>query len=625
MKILVIQQKMIGDVLVSSIICNNLKKAYPTAQIDYMVYASTTPVLNDNPAIDNFILFKKEHRKSKLAFLKFTLSIRKEKYDIIIDSYSKLESWITVLLSNASRKISYKKVGRTFLYTDTVDLLQLPTSNLGLTIERRLSLLKPLHLDIEIDPIPKLYVTNQENKFANELLVHHGINTDKKTVMVSIIGSSDIKTYPLEYMSSVVDFIADSADVNLLFNYIPNQIEEARQIYDGCKKSTQKQIYFDVLGNNLREYIALMNACDLIIGNDGGAINIAKSLHKPSFIIFSPWIEKKMWATFEDGKFHKSVHLQDYKPELFDNKSEKELKKSSLQLYKYFTPNHFFDELQRFLNYNLTENNELLLEDIIVRSSPEGKVHKLSVLIITLNEIENIESLIENVSFADEVVIVDAFSSDGTVEVVRKHENVRLVQHEFINFSDQRNFALKQATHDWILFIDGDERISDDLQHEITMTLDSPKDIIAYGFYRRFYFENTPLRFSGYQTDKVFRLFNKNHVTYNKEKLVHETLHINGKTKILKNKLDHYSYTNDTIYKEKLIKYAKLRAEELYVKKLKPNFYHFYIKTVYRFLYHYIIRFGFLDGKKGYRISKLNAFGVQQRYVELKKLHSLKK
>ncbi len=624
MKILVIQQKMIGDVLVSSIICNNLKKAYPNAQIDYMVYASTTPVLDGNPTIDNLILFKKEHRKSKLAFFKFLMAIRREKYDIIIDSYSKLESWITVLLSNATRKISYKKIGRTFLYTDTLDLLEQPKSNLGLTIERRLSLLKPLHLDIEIDPIPKLYLTGQENKFAKELLAHHRITSDKKTLMISIIGSSTIKTYPLRYMSEVVDFIADSADVNILFNYIPNQIEEAKLIYDGCKKSTQEHIYFDVLGNNLREYIALMNACDLIIGNDGGAVNIAKALNKPSFIIFSPWVEKKMWATFEDGKFHKSVHLLDYKSELFENKSEKELKRNSLQLYEYFNPDYFFEELKYFLNHNLSENNELLLENSIIKSSVESRAHKLSVLIITLNEIENVESLIKNVSFADEIIIVDSFSSDGTVEAVKKYNNVRLIQHKFLDFSSQRNFALKQATHDWVLFIDGDERISPDLQYEITTTLDNPENIVAYGFYRKFYFKDVPLKFSGYQTDKVFRLFNRNHVIYDTDKLVHETLHIDGKTKVLKNKLDHYSYINDERYKEKLIKYAKLRAQELYLKKTKPTIYHFYIKPVYRFLHHYIIRRGFLDGENGYKISKLNAFEVWQRYVELKKLYSKK-
>ena len=70
-----------------------------------------------------------------------------------------------------------------------------------------------------------------------------------------------------------------------------------------------------------------MNQCDVIIGNDGGAINMAKALQKPSFIIFSPWIEKKIWATFEDGIHHLSVHLNDYKPQLFIGKKEKELTK----------------------------------------------------------------------------------------------------------------------------------------------------------------------------------------------------------------------------------------------------------------------------------------------------------
>ena len=106
MKILVIQQKMIGDVLVSSIICNNLRKAYPDAQIDYLVYESTIPVLEGNPNIDNVLLFQEKHRKSKREFLNLAHEIRGIKYDLLIDAYSKLESWLIVLLSGAKRKIS---------------------------------------------------------------------------------------------------------------------------------------------------------------------------------------------------------------------------------------------------------------------------------------------------------------------------------------------------------------------------------------------------------------------------------------------------------------------------------------------------------------------------------------
>ena len=354
MKILVIQQKMIGDVLVSSIICNNLRTAYPEAQIDYLVYASTTPVLEGNPSIDNIILFEEKHRKSKKELLKLGFQLRNEKYDLLIDAYSKLESWILVLLSNAKRKISYKKPGRNILYTDNVPFEPFPKTNLGLAIERRLSLLEPLNLKIKTDPIPKLFVSEKENQEAIALFEKHNVRKDRKTVMISLLGSEKLKTYPLEFMSKVVDYIADHFDVNILFNYFPKQIEEAKIVFDTCKPSTQQKIYFDLLGGDLRSFIGLVNQCDLIIGNDGGAINMAKALEKPSFIIFSPWIEKKIWATFEDGIHHLSVHLKDYRSDLFEQKTEKMLKKEALPLYQEFKPEFFKDKIELFLNQNLS-------------------------------------------------------------------------------------------------------------------------------------------------------------------------------------------------------------------------------------------------------------------------------
>lgn len=343
---------MIGDVLVSSIICNNLRAAYPDAQIDYLVYASTIPVLEGNTSIDNIILFEEKHRKSKKELLKLGLQLRKENYDVLIDAYSKLESWILVLLSGAKRKISYKKPGRTFLYTDNVPFEPFPKTNLGLAIERRLSLLEPLNLKIEIDPIPKLFVSEKENKEAIALFEKHLVRKDRKTIMISLLGSEKLKTYPLEFMAKVVDYIADNADVNILFNYFPKQSKDAKIVFNACKPSTQNKIYFDLLGGDLRSFIGLVNQCDAIIGNDGGAINMAKALDKPSFIIFSPWIEKKIWATFEDGIQHLSVHLKDYRPVLFQNKTEKMLKKEALPLYQKFLSEFFEDRIKLFLNQN---------------------------------------------------------------------------------------------------------------------------------------------------------------------------------------------------------------------------------------------------------------------------------
>ncbi|PWA06265.1 ADP-heptose--LPS heptosyltransferase [Flavobacterium psychrotolerans] len=344
---------MIGDVLVSSILCDNLRKAYPKAQIDYMVYESTIAVLEGNTNFDHLILFKEKHRQSKWEYFKLIKSIRKEKYDVVIDAYSKLESWLIVLFSGAKQKISYWKKGRSFLYTDTVKRIQSSKTNLGLIIDQRLALLNPLHLNIELETFPKIYVNLKEQDFAISLFKSKGIDSSKKTIMLSIIGSGLDKTYPLEYMSQLIDFIADKGDVNLLLNYIPKQIDEATQIYNGCKESTKQKIYFSVLGKNIREFIAIMNQCDLIIGNDGGAINMAKALKKPSYIIFSPWIDKKGWATFEDGINHVSVHLKEFKPEIFEHKTDKIIKKETFSLYKEFHPELIIPSLDTFLERHL--------------------------------------------------------------------------------------------------------------------------------------------------------------------------------------------------------------------------------------------------------------------------------
>ncbi len=605
---------MIGDVLVSSIICNNLRKAYPDAQIDYLVYESTTPVLEGNPSIDNIILFKKQHRESNLALLKLVWQIRRQKYDLLIDAYGKLESYIFVLLTGAKRRISYAKPGRHFMFTDNVPFAEFPRTNMGLAIERRLSLLKPLHLKIDVDPLPKLFVTDQENQNARELLFRHHVPSDKKTVMISLLGSEKLKTYPLDYMAEIVDAIADRHDVSILFNYFPSQAADAKKVYNACKKSTQQKIYFDILGNDLRSFIAIMNNCDMIVGNDGGAINMAKSLGKSSFIIFSPWIEKKIWSTFEDGVHHVSVHLQEYRPELFEGCTEKELKANTGELYKKFLPQLFLDKLYGFLETNLV--GQVALESLQIVPIPLP----LSALIITYNEQNHIAAVMEDLGFTDEIIVVDSFSTDQTPQIVSTFQKAQFIQHKFVDYTSQRNFAIDAARNPWILFLDADERLTEDLKDEIIETIQKKDAKSAYLFYRTFIFENRKLRFSGWQTDKIFRLFQKDKARYTTERLVHEKLTVDGSIGKLTHKLIHFSYTDFESYKSKMISYGKFKAKEEYLKGVNPNFYHFYLHPAYKFLYQFLIRLGFLDGKKGVIICYLNALSVAVRYRELKRM-----
>ena len=133
-------------------------------------------------------------------------------------------------------------------------------------------------------------------------------------------------------------------------------------------------------------------------------------------------------------------------------------------------------------------------------------------------------------------------------------------------------------------------------------------------------FQQKILRYSGWQSDKNFRLFKKSKVAFTQDRIVHETLVVDGKIGVLKNKLIHYSYKDYKDYKGKMIKYGQMKAQEELAKNYDPNLYHFIFRPFYKFFNHYVLRFGFLDGKKGMIISYLNALGVYNRYKELNRL-----
>lgn len=245
---------------------------------------------------------------------------------------------------------------------------------------------------------------------------------------------------------------------------------------------------------------------------------------------------------------------------------------------------------------------------------------KLSALIITYNEIGYIEKCLDSVSFADEIIVVDSYSTDGTYEYLLNHPKVNVIQNPFENFTAQKSFTLKQSTNDWVLFLDADEVVTKSLQKEIVNTINNPNNHEAYWFYRRFMFQNKPLNFSGWQTDKNHRLFRKSKAHFTDRKIVHETLVVDGKSGILKEKLTHYCYKNYEDYKSKMLKYGQLKAKEDFYKENRFNYLLMVVKPFWKFFNHYIIRLGFLDGKKGWTICYLNALGVLERFRELKRL-----
>jgi len=351
LKILIIQQKMIGDVLATSILFEAIKHKYPNAQLHYVLNSHTYPVVEGNPFIDQFHFFTPEHEKSKRKLFQFAKQLISENYDVVIDVYSKFSSNIISYYSNAKTKISKYKHYTAFIYSHTYRDAKVTKTNAGLAIENRLQLLQPLEIDSSNIINPKIYLTTAEKTNAKQFLESNGINLKMPLFMIGVLGSGINKTYPFEYMAKVIDnIVSKQPKSQVLFNYIPNQEADARAILELCTPETKKHIFFTVFGKSLRDFLAITSHCTALIGNEGGATNMAKALQIPTFTIFSPWIKKEAWNMFDDDNKHVSVHLKDFNPNLYESLSKKEMKRDALKLYKEFKPEFFMSQLKGYLN-----------------------------------------------------------------------------------------------------------------------------------------------------------------------------------------------------------------------------------------------------------------------------------
>lgn len=333
---------MIGDVLTSSILFEALKDKYPQSDLHYLVQAHTIPVLENNPFIDQLIIQEKSP-----SFIKLLKQVKKEKYDVIIDVYAKINSALISTLSGVKKRISYHKWYTSAAYTKTFKSKRKPETSAGLAIENRMLLLKGLSPEFPEIFKPQIYLSEEEKITAKKILAESGVSSEAPLFMISILGSSSEKTYPPEFMVKIIDFIVSETGAQLLFNYIPKQEKEALEIFNLCSTKTQKNIFFNVFGKNLREFLTLTSCCNALIGNEGGAVNMAKALDIPTFAIFSPQISKQAWFSNFEG-IHMAVHLKDYKPEIFRKKIKE--KGEIRALYQHFTPELFLEELKLFLN-----------------------------------------------------------------------------------------------------------------------------------------------------------------------------------------------------------------------------------------------------------------------------------
>ncbi len=350
-KILVIQNKRIGDVLISSVIANNIKKVFPNSHVAYFVYDYTAGVLENNPNIDEIIAVNDRELKKLNNLFKAIRKIRKARFDIIFDPYSKFQSRMICLSSSAKVRIGLKKAHKKLklpFYSHPVNFLKEGSKDCGKAIEDRVNMISSVFPLKNPDYVPKIFLTAEEEAY-NPVKEITG-----PVIMLGVLGSTPQKSMPYEYVAAIIDHITSSYNATILFNYAPHQREEAEKIYNLCRDKAK--INLDIYEDSIRGFVKLMNHCDMLVANEGGSVHIAKALEKPTFTIYSPYVNKAHWCSFEDGKMHDSIHLLEEKPDLFSSftlEERRRIEENPDELYRQLTPEMILAKLIPFLKGHL--------------------------------------------------------------------------------------------------------------------------------------------------------------------------------------------------------------------------------------------------------------------------------
>lgn len=252
-------------------------------------------------------------------------------------------------------------------------------------------------------------------------------------------------------------------------------------------------------------------------------------------------------------------------------------------------------------------------------------MEKITAIIPTFNEQANIKEAIESVLWCDEIIVVDSFSKDKTVEIVKSFPQVRLLEHEYEHSAAQKNWTIPQALHPWIFLLDADERPTPELVAEVKEVVKKGTKYSGFWIYRRNNFMGKRINFSGWQSDKVIRLFKKDECKY-QNKHVHAEIESKGEISILKNKLIHYTYLDLNSYLKKADRYTTWGAQDRFQKFQKSGrkigLLYLFFRPFGRFLRHYFWRLGILDGTHGFVVSALAAYNVFIRAVKIWRLQA---
>jgi len=243
---------------------------------------------------------------------------------------------------------------------------------------------------------------------------------------------------------------------------------------------------------------------------------------------------------------------------------------------------------------------------------------KLTVTVITRDEARHIEAALQSVAWADEVIVVDSGSTDGTVSIARRTA-ARVEVREWPGYGAQKNYAAEIASNDWILSLDADERVSPELAAEIQETLRGEPAHRGYRVPRVTWYLGRWIRSTDWYPDYQLRLYDRREARWNTRR-VHESVQANRPPGVLRHELQHYAYRDISHHLATIDRYTTLAAEQWLAEGRRTGGIGMFFHPRFAFLRNYILRGGFRDGAAGLLVSRMNAYYV---FLKLAKLWEL--
>lgn len=243
----------------------------------------------------------------------------------------------------------------------------------------------------------------------------------------------------------------------------------------------------------------------------------------------------------------------------------------------------------------------------------------ISICIICLNEEENIRRCLESSKWANEIIVVDSMSQDKTVEIAREYTD-KVYQRKWYGFVDGKNFALSKATCEWVVSLDADEEITNELRGEIQEEIGKEHAKEGYTVPRISFYQGRWIRHSGFYPDRQLRLFKRGKGSW-VGKRVHERVQVNGEVGQLTNNLLHYPYKGTISGQVQTIDaFSTLLAQNLHEQGKRYSPLLLLLRPPLKFIEVYLLRLGFLDGVAGFIIALSSAYAVFIRYVKLREV-----